>query len=62
VTLVQRAYRISTVAFGVLVVILGMAMIAVSVARGGGVASYGVIVGIAFTLLGVGRLYLARMG
>jgi hypothetical protein len=56
----SRAYRISTLAFGVLVVVLGMAMITLSVARGGGVASYGVVVGIAFTLLGAGRLYLAR--
>ena len=56
----SRAYRISTLAFGVLVVVLGMAMITLAVARGGGVASYGVVVGIAFTLLGAGRLYLAR--
>jgi hypothetical protein len=56
----QRAYRISTLAFGVLVIVLGMAMVVLSLARGGGPASYGIVVGIAFMLLGAGRLYLAR--
>jgi hypothetical protein len=57
---VQRAYRISTLAFGVLVVVLGLAMVVLSLARGGGIASYGVVIGFAFALLGAGRLYLAR--
>jgi hypothetical protein len=56
----QRAYRTTTIAFGVLVIVLGLAMVVLSLARGGGPASYGVVVGILFALLGAGRLYLAR--
>jgi hypothetical protein len=56
----QRAYRTTTRAFGVLVILLGLAMIVLSLARGGGPASYGVVIGLAFALLGAGRLYLAR--
>ena len=31
-----------------------------TIARGGGALAYGVVVGLAFALLGAGRLYLAR--
>ena len=41
-------------------VVLGMAMIVSTIIRGGGPLAYGVVVGIAFSLLGAGRLYLAR--
>jgi hypothetical protein len=57
---VQRVYRQSTRVFGVLMVLLGVALIVSTVVRGGGPTTYGVVLGIAFTLLGAGRLYLAR--
>ena len=55
----QRAYRHSTRAFGVLMVLLGAAMIVTALARGGGPASYGVILGLLFAALGAARFYLA---
>jgi hypothetical protein len=56
---VQRAYRHSTRAFGVLMILLGAAMVASALASGGGPASLGVILGIMFAALGAARLYLA---
>jgi hypothetical protein len=38
---------------------LGLAMIVTTLARGGGALALGVIVGVAFTAIGAGRLYLA---
>jgi hypothetical protein len=56
---VQRAYRHSTRAFGVLMVLIGTALAVAAVARGGGPLSYGVVVGVLFAALGAARLYLA---
>jgi hypothetical protein len=56
---VQRAYRHSTRAFGVLMILLGAAMVTSALASGGGPASLGVILGIMFAALGAARLYLA---
>ena len=55
-----RAYRNSTRAFGVFMVLLGIAMIVSTIVRGGGPLAFGVVLGLAFALLGAGRLYLAR--
>ena len=55
----QRAYRQSTLLFGVLMVLLGTAIAVTAVARGGGPLSYGVVVGVLFAALGAARLYLA---
>ena len=51
-------YRRSVVAFGLVSVALGVALIAETVRVGGG--SVGYAFGILFLALGVGRLYLAR--
>jgi hypothetical protein len=56
---VHRAYRDSTRAFGLLLALLGVAMIASTVARGGGPVSLGVVLGVGFVALGGGRAYLA---
>jgi hypothetical protein len=56
---VQRAYRTSTLAFGVLMILIGTAMVAAALARGGGPGSYGVVLGVLFAALGAARLYLA---
>lgn len=56
---VQRAYRHSTRAFGILICGIGVALMVATVARGGGPLALGVVVGAAFVALGAGRLYLA---
>ena len=56
----DRAYSFSTRLFGVAILLLGVAMIAVTLSRGGGALAIGVVVGVLFALLGVGRLWLSR--
>ena len=51
-------YRRATVAFGLLAIGLGLAILVQSARTGGG--SVGYAFGLLFVLLGVGRLYLAR--
>jgi hypothetical protein len=51
-------YRRSIVAFGVLAIGLGIALLAETVAVGGGSAGY--LLGALFLALGIGRLYLLR--
>lgn len=55
----QRAYRHSTRAFGVLMMLLGSAMVVSALVSGGGPASLGVVLGVLFAALGAARLYLA---
>jgi hypothetical protein len=52
---VDRAYRASTRAVAVVTFLLGLTMIAVTVARGGGVLAVGVVAGAAFVVLGAIR-------
>jgi hypothetical protein len=56
---VERAYRHTTRALGLAICVLGVAMTITALARGGGPFALGVLVGVAFTLLGAGRVYLA---
>ena len=46
----------------VAIVALGVAMLAVTVVRGGGLLSAGVVIGLLFCAVGAGRLYLWRDG
>ena len=55
----ERTYRRSTRVLGVLLSLLGLAMIATTLARGGGGLAVGVVVGVLFTVLGAARAYLA---
>jgi hypothetical protein len=55
---VDRAYRASTRLIGVVTFVLGLALIALTVARGGGPLAAGVVAGILFMVLGAVR-YLA---
>ena len=55
----QRVYRHSTRLFGALMILLGAAMVVSALARGGGPASYGVVLGGLFAALGAARIYLA---
>jgi hypothetical protein len=59
---VQRAYLASTRALSGLLVVVGVAMVVSSLARGGGALALGVILGTLFVLLGMGRLWLTRGG
>jgi predicted transporter len=51
-------YRRSVLLFGLLAVALGIALLAETIAVGGGTVGY--LVGVLFIGLGVGRLYLLR--
>jgi hypothetical protein len=57
---VQRTYLFSTRILSALLVVVGVAMMTTALIRGGGPAALGVVLGVLFTLLGVGRLWLSR--
>ena len=49
-----------TVAFSLAMVALGVAMIAVTLTRGGGPAALGIVLGLLFIAAGGGRLWVQR--
>ena len=55
----SEGYRMATRAFSVVIIGFGLAILAVTLAEGGGPASTGVLLGVLFTALGAGRLYLS---
>jgi drug/metabolite transporter (DMT)-like permease len=57
---VQRAYWESTRAVGAILCVLGIVMVVVTLANGGGPLSLGVILGVVFAVLGALRLVLAH--
>jgi hypothetical protein len=57
---VQRAYLLSTRVLSALLVLVGLAMVASALARGGGALAVGVVLGTLLALLGAGRLLLGR--
>lgn len=58
----RRAYLTSTRVLSGLLMLVGLAMIASALARGGGALALGVVLGAMLALLGAGRLWLARGG
>jgi hypothetical protein len=52
-------YRQAVRAFSVTFVLIGLVVLAVTLANGGGPASVGVLMGLAFVVGGVGRLWVA---
>jgi hypothetical protein len=52
---VDRAYRASTRLIGIVTFLLGLTMIAVTLARGGGPLAVGVVAGVLFMVLGGSR-------
>ena len=56
----QRAYSASTRALSALLLLVGVVMVVSALARGGGVLALGVVLGVAFALIGAGRLWIAR--
>jgi hypothetical protein len=55
----ERAYRGAVRAFSLTFVVVGLAVVAVTLANGGGPASVGVLMGVAFVAVGAGRIWLA---
>jgi hypothetical protein len=59
----ERIYRGSVRAFSIVLIVLGIAILVSALANGAGPLSVGVLLGIAFLGVGVGRLWVsARMG
>ena len=54
-----RVYHGSVRAFSVVFVVLGLAILAMTLANGGGPLSVGVLLGVAFTVVGGGRLWVS---
>jgi hypothetical protein len=57
---VDRVYLTSQRVLSALLCVVGVAMLASTLARGGGPLALGVIVGVLFTALGIARFWLAR--
>lgn len=53
----MNAYRGAVTGFSLVFVAIGLLVLVVTLANGGGPASLGVIMGIAFLLVGAGRLW-----
>jgi hypothetical protein len=58
----DEVYRAVTRLFAVVILGFGLAILVVTVANGGGPFSTGVLLGVVFTALGGGRLYLSLRG
>jgi hypothetical protein len=57
---VQRAYIASTRLLSAALVVVGVAMVASTIVRGGGPLAFGVVFGILLMLVGAGRFWLTR--
>jgi hypothetical protein len=55
----DEVYRAVTRLFAVIIVGFGVAILAVTLANGGGPTSLGLLIGLLFVGLGIGRLYLS---
>lgn len=55
-------HRRATMAVSAAMLAVGIAIIVVTLANGGGPLALGMILGVLFTALGAGRLYIARRG
>jgi hypothetical protein len=58
----DEGYQLAVRIFSVVIIGFGVAMLVLTVARGGGPLAVGVLFGLLFIALGSGRLYLARRG
>jgi hypothetical protein len=54
----ERVYRGAVRAFSLAFVAIGLLVLVLTLANGGGPASVGFLIGVAFLLVGVGRLWL----
>jgi hypothetical protein len=55
----ERVYRGAVRALSLAMATIGLAVLVVTLANGGGPASFGFLIGIAFLAVGAGRLWLA---
>ncbi|MFL5870892.1 MAG: hypothetical protein ACJ75R_07400 [Solirubrobacterales bacterium] len=55
----DEVYRGVTRVFAAIVIGFGLTIVIVTIAHGGGVTSFGTLIGVLFCLLGAGRLYLS---
>lgn len=55
-----RAYDRAVRGFSAAYVVIGVVLLILTLARGGGPASVGVLIGIAFIVLGIGRILVQR--
>jgi hypothetical protein len=58
----DEGYRLATRIFSVTIIGFGLAILVVTVARGGGPTAVGILFGLVFVAMGAGRLYLSRRG
>jgi hypothetical protein len=59
----ERVYRGAVRAFSLVFIVVGLAVLVVTLANGGGPISVGFLIGIAFVGVGAGRLWVGeRMG
>jgi hypothetical protein len=59
----ERVYRGAVRVFSLVFIVVGLAVLVVTLANGGGPISVGFLIGIAFVGVGVGRLWVGeRMG
>ncbi|HEY1594468.1 MAG TPA: hypothetical protein VGF74_03645 [Thermoleophilaceae bacterium] len=56
----QRTYRESTRAVGAVICVVGIVIVIVTLAHGGGPLSLGVVIGVAFAILGALRVVIAN--
>jgi hypothetical protein len=57
---VERAYLATTRVLSTTLLVIGLVMVVVALAGGGGVLAFGVVLGTLLAVLGAGRLYLSR--
>ncbi len=55
----DQLYRGVTRLFALVIAGVGVAIVVVTLIGGGGLTSFGFLIGVVFTVLGMGRLYLA---
>lgn len=58
----DEVYRATTRVFATIILGFGLAIVVVTLANGGGLGAIGLWIGLIFTGLGAGRLYLALHG
>ncbi|MSO42238.1 MAG: hypothetical protein EXQ70_10170 [Solirubrobacterales bacterium] len=58
----QEGYQLAVRIFAVTIIGVGVAMVIVTLARGGGPLAVGVLFGLIFMALGAGRLYISLRG
>lgn len=58
----RQVHRASSLALSAAMVVIGVAMLAVTLSNGGGPLAIGTILGVLFVVAGGGRLWLTRRG